>query len=185
MFFRYTSGRLSHADIHCSDRFPTVDTKFRSMAAHRTLRKEVTMDNELLDGYPVVIEIPIAWGEMDSFQHVNNIIYFRYFESARIRYSETIGLHAMKDGTGIGPILGSTSCRYKLPLTYPDTVSVGAKITSLEEDRFSMHYVVVSHRHQRVAAEGDGVVVMYDYREGKKTAVPEEIRKRIRDLEKI
>jgi acyl-CoA thioester hydrolase len=143
------------------------------------------MDNKLLESYPIVIEIPVAWGEMDSYQHVNNIVYFRYFESARIRYSEKLGLHTMREETGIGPILGSTSCRFKLPLTYPDTLSIGAKITSLEEDRFSMQYVVVSHRHQRVAAEGDGVVVMYDYRAGRKTLVPEELRMRIREIEKI
>ena len=116
------------------------------------------MNDQLLEGYPVVIEIPVAWGEMDSFQHVNNIVYFRYFESARILYSEMLGLHKLKDDTGIGPILGSTSCKYKFPLTYPDTVSVGAKIVGIEEDRFSMKYVVVSHRHKRIAAEGDGVV---------------------------
>lgn len=143
------------------------------------------MDNKLLDGYPVVIEIPVAWGEMDSYQHVNNIIYFRYFESARIRYAEQLGLQSLRETTGIGPILGSTSCKYKLPLTYPDTLSVGAKITGLEEDRFSMQYVIVSHRHQRVAAEGDGVVVMYDYRVGRKTSVPEEIRRRVREIEKL
>jgi acyl-CoA thioester hydrolase len=143
------------------------------------------MDNKLLEGYPVVIEIPIAWGEMDSFQHVNNTAYFRYFESARIRYSEKLGLHKYKDETGIGPILGSTSCKYRLPLTYPDTVSVGTKITDIAEDRFTMKYVIVSHKHQKIAAEGDGVVVMYDYREGKKTAISEEIRKRIRALEKM
>jgi acyl-CoA thioester hydrolase len=137
-----------------------------------------------LEGYSVVIEIPIAWGEMDSFQHVNNTAYFRYFESARIRYSEKLGLYKHKDETGIGPILGSASCKYRLPLTYPDTVSVGAKITEIAEDRFTMKYVVVSHKHQKIAAEGDGVVVMYDYREGKKTAIPEEIRKRIRAMEK-
>ena len=50
-----------------------------------------------------MIEIPIAWGEMDSFQHVNNAAYFRYFESARILYSEKLGLHKHKDETGIGP----------------------------------------------------------------------------------
>ncbi len=143
------------------------------------------MDNNFLEGYPVVIEIPVAWGEMDSFQHVNNIVYFRYFESARILYSEKLGLHKMKDETGIGPILASTSCKYKLPLTYPDTVSVGAKIVGVEEDRFSMKYVVVSRRHGKIAAEGDGVVVMYNYREGKKTAITEEIRKRIAELENI
>ncbi len=143
------------------------------------------MDNKLLKDYSVVFEIPIAWGEMDSFQHVNNVAYFRYFEGARIQYSVTLGLHKYKDETGIGPILGSTSCKYRLPLTYPDTVSVGAKITEIAEDRFTMKYLVVSHKYQKIAAEGDGVVVMYDYREGKKTAIPEKIRKRILTMEKM
>ena len=142
-----------------------------------------TIDDFLIK-FPVVVEIPVAWGEMDSFQHVNNVVYFRYFESSRIAYSDKIGLQEYKEKTGIGPILGSTSCKYKLPLTYPDTVSVGARIVSVEEDRFTMNYVVVSHRHQKIAAEGDGVIVMYDYREGKKTTMPEEIRGRILALEK-
>jgi acyl-CoA thioester hydrolase len=90
----------------------------------------------------------------------------------------------MKDETGIGPILGSTSCSYKLPLTYPDTVSVGTKVTGIEEDRFRMKYVVVSHRHQRIAAEGEGLVVMYNYREGRKVAIPDEIKKLIAAMEK-
>ena len=141
------------------------------------------MDRSFLEGYPVVVEIPVAWGEMDAFQHVNNVAYFRYFESARIVYSEKLGLHEHKERTGIGPILGSTSCKYKLPLTYPDTISVGAKIISMEEDRFTMKYVVVSHRHQKIAAEGEGVVVMYNYHEGKKTAIPDAIRQRLLDLE--
>jgi acyl-CoA thioester hydrolase len=142
------------------------------------------MINDFLKGFPVVVEIPVAWGEMDSFQHVNNVVYFRYFESARIAYSEKIGLQEYKEKTGIGPILGSTACKYKLPLTYPDTVSVGAKIVSVEEDRFTMNYVVVSHRHQKIAAEGEGVIVMYDYREGKKTALPDAIRSRILALDR-
>lgn len=143
------------------------------------------MDHKHLENYPVVIEIPIAWGDMDAFQHVNNVAYFRYFESARILYSEKLGLHKYKDETGIGPILGSTSCKYRLPLTYPDTVSVGAKVIDIAQDRFTMQYMVVSHKHQKIAAEGDGVVVMYNYNEGKKTAIPEEIRKRILLMEKM
>jgi len=143
------------------------------------------MNNNLLDSYPVQIEIPIAWGDMDAFQHVNNVAYFRYFESARILYSEKLGLHELKDETGIGPILGSTSCKYRLPLTYPDTISVGAKVIDIAEDRFTMKYVIVSHQHQKIAAEGDGVVVMYNYREGKKTAIPEDIRQRILMMEKM
>jgi len=131
----------------------------------------------LLAGYPIVIEVPVAWGEMDSFQHVNNVVYFRYFENARIVYSDKLGLHKYKERTGIGPILGSTSCKFKYPLTYPDTVSVGAKIVNIADDRYMMAYVVVSHRHGKIAAEGEAVIVMYDYREGKKTAIPDELRR--------
>jgi acyl-CoA thioester hydrolase len=139
---------------------------------------------ELLKGYPVVVEVPVMWGEMDAFQHVNNVVYFRYFENARIVYSERAGLHAFKEQSGIGPILGSTSCRYKFPLTYPDIVSVGAKTVHFAEDRFTMQYVVVSHRHRKIAAEGDGVIVIYDYLNNKKTAMPDEIRRRLTALEK-
>ena len=45
----------------------------------------------LLETFPVVSKIPVLWGDMDSFQHVNNVIYFRYFESARIQYFDTLG----------------------------------------------------------------------------------------------
>lgn len=138
---------------------------------------------DLLQEYPVVVDFPVAWGDMDSFQHVNNTVYFRYFEHARITYSQKLGLHDLRDRTGIGPILGSVNCKFRLPLTYPDTVSIGAKIIEIQEDRFTMKYVVVSHKHVKVAAEGDGVVVMYDYRAGKKTAIPDEIRKKITAME--
>lgn len=141
------------------------------------------MEN-LLEGFPVVIEFPVAWGEMDAFGHVNNVYFFRYFENARIAYSAHVRLHEYKEKTGIGPILASTSCRYRHPLTYPDMLSVGAKTTSIEEDRFAMKYVVVSRRHEKIAAEGEAVVVMYDYRQGRKAAVPEELIQRIVQIEK-
>lgn len=137
----------------------------------------------LLKYYPVVIEIPVAWGEMDSLQHVNNIIYFRYFESARMAYFQKLDIWEYMNETGIGPILASTQCRFRIPLSYPDTVSVGARITRVEEDRFLMEYTVVSHQQQKIAAEGEGVIVSYDYREKKKAPLPEEIRERIQALE--
>ncbi|MGI9107416.1 MAG: acyl-CoA thioesterase [Pyrinomonadaceae bacterium] len=138
---------------------------------------------ELLKTFPVVIELSVAWGEMDSFQHVNNIVYFRYFESARMAYFDQLDIWSYLNETGIGPILASTQCKFKVPLTYPDSVSVGTRITEIEDDRFLMKYVVVSHRHEKVAAEGEGVIVSYNYREQRKTPLPEEIKGRIRILE--
>jgi acyl-CoA thioester hydrolase len=135
------------------------------------------------EGYPVTIEVPVAWGEMDAFQHVNNIVYFRYFESVRIAYFEKLNMLDFMNRTGIGPILASTSCRFKIPLSYPDVVLVRAKVTNIEEDRFSMHYLVHSTRHDRTAAEGDGLIVAFDYRNNLKTGVPEELKQRIREIE--
>ncbi|HYG79397.1 MAG TPA: thioesterase family protein [Pyrinomonadaceae bacterium] len=138
---------------------------------------------ELLKGYPVVIETPVAWGEMDALRHVNNIVYFRYFESVRMAYFGEVGFWEYMEEAGVGPILASTQCRFRLPLEYPDTVSVGARVKNVEHDRFLMEYLVVSHRHGKAAAEGSGVIVVYDYREKRKAPLPDEIRKRIRQLE--
>src|SRR3954451_6130028 len=135
---------------------------------------------EALKDYSFVIETPIAWGEMDALQHVNNIVYFRYFESVRMAYFTELGFWEYMDETGIGPILASTQCKFKIPLTYPDTVSVGTRIRDIEEDRYVMDYCVYSHRHQRMAAEGEGLIVSYDYRNLKKTPLPEELRRRMK-----
>jgi len=139
---------------------------------------------DIIKDYPVVIEIPIAWGDMDAFQHVNNIMYFKYFESARIAYFEKLNFNDLMIKTGIGPILANTQCKFKIPLTYPDTVSVGAKVDLMENDRFLMKYLVVSHKHKNIAAIGEGMLVSFNYHESKKAPIPDEIRARITDLEK-
>lgn len=140
---------------------------------------------ELLAGFPVVIETPVAWGEMDAAQHVNNIVYLRYFESARIAYFERLGFMEIMDQTGIGPILAEIHCRYRKPLTYPDTVSVGVRVSEMGEGRLVVQHRVVSHKLEAVAAEGEGTLVAYNYREKRKAAIPDEIRQRIEKLEGI
>ncbi|HWQ36283.1 MAG TPA: hypothetical protein VNQ79_25850 [Blastocatellia bacterium] len=80
---------------------------------------------ELLRGFPLIIEVPVAWGDMDAMQHVNNVACFRYSERARI----------------------------------------------------------VSHQHQKIAAEGEAVMVSFNYREQKKAPLPEETKRYIQTLE--
>ncbi len=136
-----------------------------------------------LKQYPVIIETPVAWGEMDAFGHLNNTVYFRYFESARMAYFDRLNVLEYMEATGVGPILASTSSKFRIPLTYPDTVNVGARIAHIESDRFTMEYCVVSRQHQKIAAEGSGVIVSFDYKEKKKTPIPAEMKKRIEELE--
>jgi len=136
-----------------------------------------------LETYPVVIEQPIVWGEMDAFLHVNNVVYFRYFETARIAYFEKLDVIEYMNRTGIGPILASTGCRFRIPLSYPDRIFIGARVTGIEEDRFTMHYVVVSDKHDKTAAEGDGLIVVFNYRENTKAVIPDQLRQKIVALE--
>jgi acyl-CoA thioester hydrolase len=130
-----------------------------------------------------VVEVPVAWGEMDAYGHVNNIVYFRYFETARIAYFNALTLPDFVGRNPLGPILASTSCRFRAPLAFPDRVSVGARVARVDDDRFVMFYAVYSHRLQKIAAEGEGTVVCFNYRENRKASLPELLKQKIADLE--
>lgn len=139
------------------------------------------MTHPALERFPVVLEIPVAWAEMDVFRHVNNTVFFRWFESARIDFLIRIGLEDQRED-GIGPILHSTHCRFRRPVVFPDTVLAGARATEVMEDRFVMEYRAVSVAQGEVAGEGGGVVVAYDYRANRKAPLPDEVREAIARL---
>lgn len=140
------------------------------------------MEN-LLHDFSVVVEFPVAWGEMDALGHVNNVVYFRYFESARVAYLTQINFIDPAANNGIGSILASTQCDFRKALTYPDTVMIGARVTEISDARFTMEYRAVSQRLQKIAAEGKGVIVSYNYREKRKENLPAAIRENIQAVE--
>ena len=120
--------------------------------------------------------MPVHWGEMDAYGHVNNTVFFRYFETARIAFLDRCGFLAAYDTDRIGAILHSTDCRFRLPLFYPDEVLVGARTVDIGEDRFTMGYRIVSLAQDGVAADGTGIVVAYDYRTNQKAPLPAAVR---------
>ena len=141
------------------------------------------MSSQHLLGFPVVVELSVAWGEMDSYQHVNNVVYFRYFENARLEYFRRMDWFEFETRTGVGPILAATQARFRKPLTYPDVIHVGARISEIQADRCTMEYRLVSQALAAVAAEGQGTIVTFHYREGKKVPFPDELRQKIAELE--
>lgn len=138
---------------------------------------------ELLKGYPVITEIPVAWGEMDALNHVNNVVYFRYFETARLDYFRKVALMEEMHKTGIGPVLSETTCRYKLPVTYPDTLLVGSRVSELKDDRFTMEYEIVSKKLGAVTTNGSAQVVMFDFNTNKKANLPSQLVDSIQAIE--
>lgn len=130
----------------------------------------------LLSEFPLVLSLPVQWGDQDAFGHVNNTVYFRWYESARIAYSDKIGLTAMKDTTNIGPILASIKCDYRRQIKYPDTVSIGASITRVGRSSITMVHKLFSHQSQAIAAEGESAIVLFDYNTQRSHPIPDELR---------
>lgn len=137
------------------------------------------LTHPLLAGFPVVIAVDVAWGDMDAYQHVNNTMYFRYAETCRIAYFQTVGFRPGQSEPGVGPILHSVSCRFRIPLTYPDRVLVGTRVMDVGADRLTTEFRIVSLRHDAVAAEGQGIIVSFNYSTQQKGPVPPAVRDRI------
>lgn len=130
---------------------------------------------------PVRIEVPVAWGEQDLFGHVNNVVYFRYFESVRMYFLERVGILRSHNEHGIGVILASTTCDFEKPVTWPARLTVATGCSRIGNTSFTMDYRITDELGDLVAV-GSSVQVMYDYRKGAKVPVPQEIRNSIAQL---
>lgn len=145
--------------------------------------RPVSLIHPALEGYRLIITLPVQWGDMDSFGHVNNTLYLRWAESARIEYFARARLWSPSEPLVTGPILAAISCNYRIPVEYPDTVSVGARVTRLGNSSFTMNHVIVSTGHDAVAAELESTLVFYDYRTARPARLPDEMRAAIAAIE--
>jgi acyl-CoA thioester hydrolase len=136
-----------------------------------------------LAGFPVVIEVPVWWGDQDAFGHVNNTVFLRWFESARIAYTTRAGMPELMKTLRIGPILASVTCHFRRQVKFPDTVRVGARIARIGRTSLTMDHAVESRAHGALAAEGTSTIVAFDYDAGRPVPVPESLRAAIEAIE--
>ena len=132
---------------------------------------------------PVRVEIPVAWGEMDALQHVNNVVFVRWLETARIAYFDRLKLLDRIRDEGVGPILARTELDYRRPVTYPDTVLVDVGITRVGGSSYTMSYRIRSVAQDAEVAAGDTVIVHYDYRAARSVPLDPGLRAAIAALE--
>ena len=126
--------------------------------------------------FPVVVRVPVQWGDMDALGHVNNAVYFTWFESARIALFERVGL-AITGVPEVGPILAHTRCDFLAPVRYPGEVLAGTRIERLGTTSFTMEYeAALAGEPERPVARGQGVVVLIDYRDGSKVELSASLR---------
>ena len=129
------------------------------------------------------IILPVQWGEQDAFGHVNNAVFFRWFESARVEYLGRCGLWGKRDADGVGPILATISCNYRQQLVYPATVEVSAWVSRIGRSSMTMDHAVRIQQTQALVADGSSVIVTFDYRQQKSVPVPDDIRRAIEQQE--
>lgn len=128
---------------------------------------------------PIVHHQQVAWGDMDAFGHVNNVMYYRYIESARIDYLTQVDAFSQ----GLVTVVSSSSCRFFRPVYFPDVLKIGARVVEIRNSGFRMAYVLYSNQQSQMVATGEAIVVMVNAETFEKAAMPLELRQRIAKLE--
>jgi acyl-CoA thioester hydrolase len=129
-----------------------------------------------------VERIPIRWGDMDAMGHVNNTIYFRYMEQARISWFERL-VPEDEAWQSTGIVIANASCNYKRPITYPGTVEVRLMAGAPGGSSVPTFYELRVDADPVPYADGAAVVVFVDMKTQKPARIPEGIRQRLLESE--
>jgi acyl-CoA thioester hydrolase len=113
---------------------------------------------------------------MDALGHVNNAMYFRYFESARIDFLRNLESLMPMPRSGVGPVLAYIDCQFLAQVRFPDTMIVGSQVTGIGTTSVKMTQTIFSVAQQKIVAESKSVLVVFDYATGSKVRVPDSIR---------
>ena len=126
--------------------------------------------------------IEVRFRDCDAMGHVNNAVYFTYFEQARAVLAETLGLRRELARTGLGVILAHASCDYKAQVVFGDQVDVGMRVAAVGRTSFTSEFEVRRVRDEAVVAAGRSVQAVFDYAAGRTAPVPDGLRAKLEAL---
>jgi acyl-CoA thioester hydrolase len=159
---------------------PMSDYRVEKAAFFARLKQSPRFDRErALERFPWRFTLPVQWGDLDANAHVNNVVFHRWFESARGAMLKDVGFFENTPHAGVGPILHSAGVRFRLPLAFPDVVTAAVGVKDVKDDRFGLDFALFSDACRAVAATGEAVVVAFDYAAKKKDALPDSVRARL------
>jgi acyl-CoA thioester hydrolase len=126
--------------------------------------------------------IEVRYADLDPQRHVNNAAIFVYFEQARVKYLEHLGLWGGGDFDDLGIIVAEAGASYKAPIAYTDRVFVEAGVTRLGTKSLDLEYRLRTD-DGRLLATGRTVLVAYDYHRARSIPIPDEWRRVITAFE--
>jgi acyl-CoA thioester hydrolase len=121
--------------------------------------------------FPFIAEVQTRWDDNDVYGHVNNVIYYAYFDTVINRYLIDHGLDI--HGPAIGVCVES-GCRYLRELAFPERVEAGLRVVSLGKS--SVRYEIGIFRGEELCALGHFVHVFVDRESRKPVTIPQRIR---------
>ena len=124
--------------------------------------------------------IPVRWGDMDSFGHVNNILYLQYLEETRLQWFKHInlsfGAHDAK------PVLLKIDHTYLLPVIHPAIVIVSLYASALGRSSLTLeHSLHIQGAEPICCGHGSCKLVWVDPINGRSAALPESLRNMLTD----
>ena len=122
--------------------------------------------------------MPIRWGDMDAMGHVNNTVYFRYMEQARISWFDAL-VPEDEAWRSTGIVIVNASCHYKRPITYPGMVEVRLLVGPPGGSSVPTYYELRVNANPVPYADGAAVVVFIDIKKQKPVRIPDGIRERL------
>ena len=145
-----------------------------------TLTQQIAQQHQHpLQGYAVIYEQNVEWGDMDAFNHVNNVVYYDYAQRARIHYLEQVDMFNLQTFT----VLASSSCQYLSPVNFPDKLWIGIRVKKIGNTSLTHEYVYFSTAQQAVVAKAESVIVFFDQAGENKQPISEAQRQQLTDLE--
>ena len=134
--------------------------------------------------WPIKTEIPVLWGDVDSFGHVNNIIYLKWCETSRVELFrkmydvKTLDTENIQLGSGIGPILANFNCNYRIPVKYPDIIYIKTRISHIGNTSYGIEHKMYSKNNEdKIVFDGSSVIVMINYKEESTFQLDSEMKK--------
>jgi acyl-CoA thioester hydrolase len=123
------------------------------------------------------LHLRIDWADLDLFGHVNNVAFFKFIQAGRVQLCDAVGLSSTAP-EGIGFIVASSHCDFKLPLYYPDTIKVTTSVLKINSSSFELAHSIYNSNNQ-LAAEGKDVLVVFDYMTRGKVVIFEALRSKL------
>ena len=134
-----------------------------------------------MHGFAVIYSQQVEWGDMDSFGHVNNVVYYTYAQNARIHYNSQLNLFNEKTFS----VMAASSCQYFKPVIYPDTLWIGVRIKKIGNASLIHEYTYYSTAMNTIVASGESVLVYLDKATGQKKNIDETKKAAISDFERV